>query len=128
MNWFRRHLGMDFVDVAIQVFVTGLMMGFVDETAHGPASDGLMFVIPAVSAVIFAGRRSLALKRAAREPEGLTTGQMEAARLEELENRVAELEGAHSRVAELEERLDFAERLLAQGTGERALPPGNRAP
>jgi len=35
-------------------------------------------------------------------------------RLEELERRVGELEAGQRRVAELEERLDFAERLLAQ--------------
>lgn len=35
-------------------------------------------------------------------------------RLEELERRVSELEARQQRVAELEERLDFAERLLAQ--------------
>ena len=36
------------------------------------------------------------------------------AELEELRQRVAQLEGQHGRVHELEERLDFAERLLAQ--------------
>lgn len=35
-------------------------------------------------------------------------------RLQELERRVGELEARQQRVAELEERLDFAERLLAQ--------------
>jgi hypothetical protein len=34
--------------------------------------------------------------------------------LEELRSRVAELEGVQDRMGELEERLDFAERLLAQ--------------
>jgi hypothetical protein len=38
----------------------------------------------------------------------------EAERVEELERRVVELEARQQRVAELEERLDFAERLLAQ--------------
>jgi uncharacterized protein involved in exopolysaccharide biosynthesis len=44
------------------------------------------------------------------------------------ERRVAQLEeqvGAlHGQLAELAERLDFAERLLAQKRGERALPAG----
>lgn len=48
---------------------------------------------------------------------GLSTGEMAA-------ERVAHLE---SRVEELEERLDFAERMIAQGSGERALPPGREA-
>jgi hypothetical protein len=38
----------------------------------------------------------------------------EGERVEELERRVGELEARQQRVAELEERLDFAERLLAQ--------------
>lgn len=38
----------------------------------------------------------------------------EARRVEELERRVGELEAGQRRVAELEERVDFAERLLAQ--------------
>jgi hypothetical protein len=44
---------------------------------------------------------------------GLTTGEMTA-------ERVAHLE---ARLAELEERLDFAERVISQGSGERAALP-----
>lgn len=45
--------------------------------------------------------------------------------LQELRGRVAELDDLHGRVGELEERLDFAERLLAQSRHERAaLGPG----
>lgn len=40
----------------------------------------------------------------------------------ELRARIAELEGSGSRVLELEERLDFAERLLAQRNDPVALP------
>lgn len=39
--------------------------------------------------------------------------------LEELRARVAELEAERGRVAELEERVDFAERLLAERVPER---------
>lgn len=42
--------------------------------------------------------------------------------LEELRARVAEGEGLQQRVAELEERVDFAERLLAQRAEPGALP------
>ena len=41
---------------------------------------------------------------------------MNAARLEEFEQRLQELEGVQARILELEERLDFAERLLTRGT------------
>lgn len=126
MSWFKQHVGLDFIDLAIQVFVTGLAMGFVDSLVRGPEGEALMFLVPAASAALFAVRRRAALKRAADESVGLTTGQMAAARLEDVEQRVAELELANARIGELEERLDFAERLLAQGTGERAIPPGDR--
>lgn len=58
--------------------------------------------------------------------EGLTTGEAQLARLEELELRVAELDAVHQRLAELEERLDFSERLLASDGG-RSLVERNDA-
>lgn len=42
----------------------------------------------------------------------------------ELETRVADLEANGERMAELEERLDFAERLLAQQRDVERLPEG----
>lgn len=44
----------------------------------------------------------------------------ERAGIDELEDRMHHLEGADQRVAELEERLDFAERLLAAHRDESA--------
>ncbi|HVX88949.1 MAG TPA: hypothetical protein VG940_08490 [Gemmatimonadales bacterium] len=45
-------------------------------------------------------------------------------RMSEVEARLAELEGVEARVAELEERLDFAERLLArQGEAKKLEAP-----
>ncbi len=44
-------------------------------------------------------------------------------RVEELERRVGELEAGQQRVAELEERLDFAERLLARERGAQRVGP-----
>jgi len=123
----KKHLGIDLVDLAIHVFVTGLAMAFVNEIVLGPDADAIALTITAASALLFAWRRQRGLKRAASSPTGLTTGQMEAARIEELEQRLADLEAGQLRVAELEERLDFAERLLAQGTGERLLPGQERA-
>lgn len=49
------------------------------------------------------------------------TGELE---VEELRARVAELEARSERMVELEERVDFAERLLAQRPGSEALPRG----
>lgn len=45
-------------------------------------------------------------------------------RIAELERRVQELEVREERVGELENRLDFAERMLAQREGSRALEGG----
>jgi hypothetical protein len=45
-----------------------------------------------------------------------------AGKVEELESRLADLEQERVRVAELEERLDFAERLLARHEQPRELP------
>lgn len=42
-------------------------------------------------------------------------GVLDDERVADVEARMAELEAAHGRTLELEERLEFAERLLAQG-------------
>lgn len=56
---------------------------------------------------------------------GLTTGEMTAERMAALEERIAELEAERSG---LEERLDFAERMLSQGSAEqRGVGPGGQA-
>ncbi len=48
----------------------------------------------------------------------------DAGELAELRADLEELRSIAARVPELEERLDFAERLLAQERGTAALPPG----
>ncbi|MGQ0702872.1 MAG: hypothetical protein ACT4PM_07035 [Gemmatimonadales bacterium] len=53
---------------------------------------------------------------------GVSTGEMTAERVAEIEQRLADLEVAQARISELEERLDFAERLLAQPAAERREP------
>lgn len=124
MSWFRKHFGMDFVDVGIHAVMTGLMAAGVAETFRGPGQDPVIIMVFAGSLLAFAWRRQRGLAKLARTPEGLTTGQMAAARLEELEQRVADLEVAEARVLELEERLDFTERLLARTVEHAAvLPP-----
>ncbi len=80
---------------------------------------------------IFAGPVGAALARRltggkpAAGTTGLSTGEMTAERVAHLEDRIGELERVEARMAELEERVDFAERLLAAGSGEGAgrLPP-----
>jgi hypothetical protein len=111
MSWLKRNLGLDGFDLLIHIGVT-FTFGMFVAMSGGP--EELLPVIIGGSLLVLAVRRRIALKAGAGQA-GLTTGEMAAERLAELEDRVAELEAAQSSVAELEERLDFAERLLAKG-------------
>ena len=122
MSWWRKTFGLDGVDLLIHFGVTASLIGFVAGTG-GP--EELLPVLIGLSLVVLGVRRSIALRTA--ERRGLTTGEMAAERIAELEQRMADLETAQARVAELEERLDFTERLLAKSALEfRALPDGSR--
>lgn len=107
----KRWLGLDFVDLAIHVFVT-VCVGILMVEAAGNDEEMVLAMVFGTSAVVLAIRRQRALRQMTQE--GLSTGEMTAERLAELEARVAELEMAQDRVALLEERMDFSERLLVQ--------------
>jgi hypothetical protein len=77
-------------------------------------------IIAAAAVMIFRGPLGKAL---ARRLEGSARDGATDAGLAAIAERVAELEQRDARVAELEERLDFAERLLAKRDAER-LPRG----
>jgi hypothetical protein len=116
----RQVLGLDAIDLFIHIGVTLALMGFVG-VSGGP--EELYPVLSGLSLLVLGVRRSLALRMAGRR--GLSTGEMAAVRIAELDQRMAELEAAQGRVAELEERLDFTERLLAKSAAEpRALGRG----
>jgi hypothetical protein len=124
MSWFRENVGLDGIDLAIHVVLTGLFLGFLGTIHVAPPAFPLTI---GASLVILGIRRHRNLLR--REHVGLSTGEMTVARLEEVEQRLAELEAAQGRILELEERLDFTERLLArQSEGEKIFPAGNRPP
>ncbi len=57
------------------------------------------------------------VKAVSRRLEGGRSSSVSSEATEQLAGRVAELEGLERRVMELEERLDFAERLLAERQG-----------
>ena len=121
MSWFRKNLGLDAFDLLIHVSVTIMVIFFV-AMSNGP--EELLPVITGGSLLVLAVRRRIALKSGG-ATAGLTTGEMAAERIAELEDRVAELEAAQQEVAELAERLDFAERLLAQkGRDAAQIGPG----
>jgi len=115
-SWFRRHLGVDFFDLAIHVSVTMMLMVWVS-ISNGPQE--FFPVITIASLIVLAVRRAVTLRQD--RARGLTTGEMTAERIADLEQRMAELESAQARVAELEERLDFTERLLATSQAEPML-------
>ncbi len=113
-----RKLGLDGWDVAIHVVVTGALAAAMGEMVGGPDTDWMVPLVIGMSGVVFGIRRRLALRRA---PPELVAGELDRARLDDLEDRVVGCEQVEARLAELEERLDFAERLLTRsasvGTG-----------
>lgn len=118
----KKWLGLDAVDLAVQGFVTVCVAIFLAEAGPTNGEDAMVPLVFGASAMVFAVRRKIALRK---QPPALTTGEVEAERLAEIEARVADLEQVHYRVAELEERLDFSERLLAQqARGTEARVPG----
>jgi len=123
VSWFREHVGLDGFDLLIHAGVTSAFIGFVAMSngpeEHNPVATG-------VSLLVLALRRHVALRT--RRQVGLSSGEMAAERLAGLEQRMEELEAEQARVTELEERLDFAERLLATRDAQLALPPAGQRP
>ena len=119
MSWLRKNLGLDGFDLVIHVGLTCVVIAFV-AMSNGP--EEMFPVITGLSMLVLAIRRRFALKSGL--STGLTTGEMAAERIAELEERMAELETQQGQVAELAERLDFAERLLAQAPAARVLSRG----
>lgn len=121
MSWWKRHIGVDPVDTLIHIGVTMMAMIIGASAAGQDEVEVAVSFVVAVSLLVFAWRRKLALRNLPVE----STGERSALRLEDLEARMADLEQANVRVAELEERLDFAERLLAQRSEPARLGQGD---
>lgn len=111
----RKILGLDAFNVVVQAVVTAAVAGIAGELLFGATADAMVTGIITASVLLLAWRRNRALKQEDRAPEG-------SERMEELEDRVAELETAQQRVLDLEERLDFAERLLARQREPERIP------
>jgi hypothetical protein len=111
----RKWLGMDLIDLVIQVAVTGCLMGWVG-VANGP--EELFPMIAGASFLVWGVRRHFALKRMAREE--ISEGS--SGRVADLEDRIRDLESLQNRMIELEERVDFTERLLARQHEPGQLP------
>src|SRR3989442_170489 len=102
------------------------MFGLIPEWAIGV---GFIVVMISLARALL-GRLGPADRLPGRRESGGGRGQMaealprRLAEIEDLQGRVSELEHTHSRLAEVEERLDFAERLLAkQRDVGRVAPP-----
>jgi hypothetical protein len=110
----KSRLGLDGFEVFIHVAITACI--FFAMAMSGAEEE--LFLVLAASLAVLAIRRRFALRRSALDqPAG-------DARVEELEHRVAELEAGQYRMMELEERVDFAERLLARDADVRKLGQG----
>lgn len=121
MSWFKRHFGLDAVDTALHVIATFFLAAMAGAVSSAN-NEGFVLFIGGVSTVLYGVRRQLALRRRGTAAE--TTGEAAALQVAELEARVAELELAQQRIMELEERLDFAERLLARQPDAARLEAG----
>lgn len=81
-----------------------------------------VFFIAFASVLILRGPLGRAIARRIEGSDGTAADPGIARRVAELEAQVAELEHRADRIAELEERLDFAERLLARQADQQRLP------
>lgn len=111
----KSRVGLDGFDLLIHLAVTACI--FLAMAVSGAEEE--LFVVLAVSLIVLAIRRRVALRRS-----GSEAGETDA-RIEFLEHRLAELEAGQERMMELEERLDFAERLLIREPDARKLGQGS---
>ena len=119
MTRVERIFGIDGVDLLIHAGVTFAVMAIGSSLWTHADAEVMLASVSGMSLVVLGIRRRLALRRRARD----TTGEMAAERVAELEARVADLEQEEFRMHELEERLDFAERLLATSPRAGPAPP-----
>lgn len=90
---------------------------------HTQESILIALTIVAVSVVAIIVFRPL-MAALARRFEGKSLGAEVKAELDQLRDHLADIEPLRNRVLELEERLEFAERLLAQRKDQEMLPRG----
>ncbi len=89
----------------------------------GPPEEVILFVSLAVLAAGFFLLRPL-FRAWARRIEGGATSPELAADVEQMRERLQDVEMLHQRIGELEERVDFAERLLAEGKRQEVMGRG----
>jgi hypothetical protein len=117
----KRWLGVDLVDLVIQVGVTITVMVIAIEVNRATEDIAAATTI-GLSLVLLGVRRHRNLLRQATEAGGERGAELEA-RVAELEDLLANAgDSIGARLAEVEGRLDFAERLLAKQAEAPRLP------
>ena len=106
MNWWRRWFGLDPVDLVVHFAIGGFLIGVASEMS---SDDVFSLSMAAAMFAAYAWRRHRAI--AALPAAGATSGEVRAV---ELDAQAEEIHDLRARMAELEERVDFAERLLAK--------------
>ena len=111
MSWWKRTFGVDWFDTLVHAGITFALMVIVEGKTHDAEP---VTAVAIAGVVLYSIRRHFLLRkfRQTGELSGETTTGVHH-RLD-TEARLQDLEALYGRVAELEERLDFAERLLAK--------------
>jgi hypothetical protein len=117
----RSTFGIDGFDLFVHLVVTICAIIMLGPVMELPPAVALVLV-PTASILVLAIRRRLGLRNL--PPEAL---EVDGERVYELEFRVRELEAAQERLLELEERIDFAERLLAREADQARIGKGQNA-
>jgi hypothetical protein len=100
-------LGLDWFDLLVQAALTAVAGVIVTSLWHGEDGDVAVASVLGLSTLVLAVRRQRSMRHQLEEPAVVH-------RLADLEDRLEQVERQCGSMAELEERLDFAERLLAQ--------------
>ena len=93
----------------------------VSQLSPGAIVMVVLLVMAAITIVCWPIARALARRLEGRP--GLTPALQQD--LDDMHHRLGEVDALQQRVTELEERLDFAERLLARGENQATLPRGS---
>ena len=114
MEWWKRTFGLHPVEMLIHTFVGGFLVAALAEASH---NDAVALLATAGVFAAYAWRRQRAI--AELPAAGMTSGEV---RLDEFHAQAEELHELRGRMIELEERVDFAERLLARQAEMEKLP------